>query len=110
MSFYSIKIHINSDNQGILNAVKNVIPSIDDPIVEPEGHNIQEGILSPFDFQFFMANIQFKEKVDRDAVLQTIKGLNGIINACLPGSKVIGYIQKHGEGLSCEQETILEKT
>ena len=52
---------------------------------------------------------QFNEKLDRDAVLQTIKGLNGIINACLSGSKVIGYTHKHAEGLSCEQETILEK-
>ena len=109
MSFYSIKVHINSDNQGILNAVKNVIPAIDDPIVNPEHYNIQEGILSPFDFNFFMADIQFNEKIDRDAVLQSIKGLSGIINACLSGSQVIGYIHKHDEGLPCEQETILEK-
>ena len=109
MSFYSLRVHINSDNQGILIAVKNVIPAIDNSIVEPEGYNIQEGVLNPSDFHFFMADIQFKARVDRDLVLQTIKGLTGIINACLPGSKIIGYINNHAEGLPCEQETILEK-
>ena len=103
----SIKVHINSNNQGILNAVKNVIPAENDPIVALNGLNIQEGDL--LGVNYFMADIQFNEKLDRDAVLQTIKGLNGIINACLSGSKVIGYTHKHAEGLSCEQETILEK-
>ena len=107
MSFYSIKVHINSDNQGILNAVKNVIPSIDDPVIATDGLNIQEGDI--LGVNYFMADIQFNEEVDRDIALQSIKGLDGIINGCLSGSKVIGYIQKHGEGLSCEQETILEK-
>lgn len=106
---YSIKIHINSNNQGLINAVKNIIPSIDDPIVNPIKYNIKEGILSPFDFNFFMADIQFNDRVNRDIVLQNIKGLTGIIDACLSGSKVIGYIHKHDDGLSCEQETILEQ-
>lgn len=109
MSFCSIKIHINSNNQGILNAVKNIIPAIDDPIVNPKYYNIQEGILSPFDFQFFMADIQFNDEIDRDAILQSIKGLDGVIHSCLPGSEIIGYINKHDEGFSCEQETISEK-
>lgn len=110
MSFYSIKVHINSDNQGILTAVKNIIPDIDSPIVNPKYYNIQEGTLYPsVDCLFFMADIQFNDKVDRDTILQSIKGLDGVIHACLPGSKVIGYINKHDEGLSCEQETILEK-
>ena len=108
--FYSIKVHINSNNQGILNAVKNIIPSIDSPLIMPDYYNTQEGVLSPFDFKFFMADIQFKEEIDRDAVLASIKGLNGIIHACLPGSQIIGYINKHDQGLPCEQETILEKT
>ena len=107
---YSIKVHIHSNNQGILNAVKNIIPAKDDPIVNLEYYNIQEGSAEPFmDCSFFMSDIQFNEKVDRDVALQSIKGLNGIINACLSGSKVIGYIHKHDEGLPCEQETILEK-
>lgn len=104
-----MKIHINSNKPGILNAVKKIIPAQDDPLVVPNYYNTQEGVLSPFDFNFFMADIQFKEKVDRDAALQSIKGLTGVIHACLSGSQVIGYIHKHGEGLSCEQETILEK-
>lgn len=107
MSFYSIRVHINSDNQGILTAVKNVIPSEDDSIVAPNGLNIQEGDF--FGVDYFMADIQFNEEIDRDELLQTIKGLNGIINACLSGSKVVGYIKKHDEGLPCEIETILEK-
>lgn len=109
MSYYSIKIHINSNNQGILNAVRNIVPDINSPLIVSDNYNIQEGILLPFSYSFFMADIQFKEKVDRDAALQSIKGLTGVISACLSGSKVIGYIQRHGEGLSCEQETILEK-
>lgn len=107
--YYSIKVHINSNNQGLINAVKNVIPASDDPMVNPEGYNIQEGVLSPFDYNFFTANIQFNTKANRDEVLQTIKGLTGIINGCLSGSKVIGYINNHSEGGSCGQETILEK-
>ena len=107
--FSAIKIHINSDNSGLINAVKNIIPAADDPTVDPSEYNTQEGILSPFDYNFFMAGIQFKQEADRDAILQSIKGLTGVINACLPGSKVIGYTHKHGEGLSCEQETILER-
>lgn len=107
--FKAIKIHINSKNQGLLNAVKNLISAIDDSIIDSDNYNIQEGILSPFDYNFFMADIQFIDEVDRDTVLDSIKGLNGIINACLPGSQVIGYIHKHAEGLPCEQETILEK-
>jgi len=107
--FYSIKVHINSNDQGVLNAIKNVIPAADDPIVDPQEYNIQEGILSPFDYNFFLAHIQFKEEIDRDTILDSIKGLNGIIHACLPGSQVIGYIHKHAENLPCEQETILEK-
>ena len=105
--FYSIKVHINSDNQGILTAVKNVIPTTDDPIVAPNGLNIQEGDF--FGVGYFMADIQFNKALDRDEVLQTIKGLEGVINGCLSGSKVVGYIKKHGEGLPCEIETILEK-
>lgn len=107
--FRAIKIHINSNNPGLINAVKNVIPAKDDPIVNPESYNTREGILSPFDYNFFMADIQFVNEVERDTVLNSIRGLNGIINACLPGSQVVGYIQKHDEGLTCEQETILEK-
>jgi hypothetical protein len=56
-----------------------------------------------------MADIQFKEEIDRDSVLDVIKGLNGIIHACLPESEVIGYIDRYAEGLPPEQETILEK-
>ena len=103
MSYYSISININSNNQGILTAVKNVIPLGDDPIVVEGGCNFHSGD------NFFTADIQFKEKVDRDDVLQTIKGLNGVIHACLSGSEVIGYIQNHAEGLPCEAETILRK-
>jgi hypothetical protein len=109
MGFYSIKIHINSNNQGLLNSVKNIIPSSDDPIIEPGEYNVQEGILKPFDFNFFMVDMQFKEKINRDIALQNIKGLTGIINSCLSGSKIVGYIQNHNDSLSCDQETILEK-
>jgi hypothetical protein len=108
MRFKSIKIHINSNNQGLVNAIRNVIPAKDDPMVDAEGYNIQEGPLSPFDYNFFMADIQFKEEIDRDTVLKNIKGLDGVIHACLPGSQIVGYTQKHGEGLSCEEETVLE--
>lgn len=104
---YSLRIHINSNNQGLLNAVKNVIPDVDNPIVVDGGYNIQEGSID--DINYFMADIQFKEMIDRDIILQSIKGLNGVIHSCLSGSKVLGYIKNHEEGLPCEIETILEK-
>lgn len=107
---YSLDCHIKTDNSGIRNAVKQLIPDIDDSRVWNGEYSFNEG--AGIDgIQVFNCAVRFNVKADRDAVANSVKGLAGILNACEVGSFVREHRCYHDEVplKACEEETILRK-
>lgn len=107
---YSLDCYIRTNNQGIRNAVKHLIPGIDDSRVWDgqydfdEFEGIEDGIM------VFACMVRFNVEADRTSIVASVKGLAGIINACEIGSFVREHKCYHDEEESkrCEIETILE--
>ena len=106
---YSVQCYIKTDNSGIRNAVQQLIPSKDDPrIWEVEYKSldtIEEGV------SVFYCNVNFHTKQDRDGVVNSIKGLSGVIHACDEHSYVTTYKCFHDEAIPrpCDIEVIVGK-
>lgn len=85
---YSIDIYIRTNNQGIRNAVKAILPHENDPRVNPYQYTLDEEFEDIDGVMVLNAMIRFDLETDRDEVLNSAKGLNGVINACEKGSHV----------------------
>jgi hypothetical protein len=106
---YSLDVYIITNNNGLRNAVKNVLPSINHPGVWSDEYIWMDSINEDGD-KFFFAMIRFDVKSERDGFTNSVKGLAGIIHQCLTGSFVREHKSYHDEEESkrCEIETILE--
>lgn len=108
---YSLDCFIKTDNDGIRNAVKQLIPDVNDArvwngeYVYSEFEDIKDGIM------VFNCIVRFHVKPDRDSITNSVKGLAGVINACEAGSSIREHKCYHDETPQkpCEQETILRK-
>ena len=106
---YSIQCYIKTSNQGIRNAVKQLIPSADDSRIWDVEYRpldtIEEGV------PVFYCNVNFHTKEGRDGVANAIKGLAGVINACDEHSHVTTYKCFHDEATPrpCELEEMMRK-
>ena len=107
---YSLDCHIRTNNNGIRNAVKQLIPDIDDSRVWDGAYDFDdnedaEGIM------VFNCMMRFHTEADRNSVTTSVKGLAGVINACEDGSFVREHKCYHDETppRACEEETILRK-
>jgi len=87
---YSIDVYIRTDNQGIRNAVKAILPGESDPRVNVYDYRWSEG-KDEFGVEVLNIMIRFDLKDDRDSILNSLRGLEGVINACDEGS----YIRPH---------------
>ena len=108
---YSLDCHIKTNNAGLRNAVKQVLPSIDDTRVWGGAYDFSE-FEDPFDgVIIFSCSIRFHLEADRRGVTNSVKGLTGIIQACEDGSYVREHKCYHDETPSkaCKEETILRK-
>lgn len=108
---YSLDCYIKTNNQGIRNAVKQLIPSIEDDRVWSGQYSYNETV-DPFDgISIFSCSIRFNLEADRNGIINSIKGLAGVINSCEVGSFVREHKCYHDETplKSCEEETILRK-
>ena len=109
---YSLDCHIKTNNNGIRNAVKQLIPSKDDSRVwggqydNTENPDPEDGIM------VFSCMVRFNMESDRAALTASVKGLAGVINACESGSFVREHKCYHDETpqRKCEEETILRKS
>lgn len=104
---YSFECEIKTNNDGIRNAVKQLIPSKDDPRVWDEEYecseapDIEDGVMA------FICMVRFYTKADRNGVLASLNGLEPIvINACESGSFYKGHKCYHDEDSPrpCEPE------
>jgi hypothetical protein len=98
---WSLGCLITTNNQGTINAVKQILPSEGDPNVNIYDYYIDEGTKDGFDY--LRCEIRFDLKPHRDDVLASIKGLSGIINACESPS----YVRPHkcnGDSSGCGPE------
>jgi hypothetical protein len=106
---YSLDCHIRTNNDGIRNAVKQLIPDASDSRVwdgeYQHSETEDEGVMA------FSCAVRFNVEADRAAVVASVKGLAGIINACEVGSFVREHKCYHDEEVpkACEEETILRK-
>jgi hypothetical protein len=108
---YSLDCYIKTDNNGIRNAVMQLIPSIDDLRVW-DGEYSFGNCSDPDDgINIFSCMIRFNTESDRASVVSSVKGLAGVINACEEGSFVREHKCYHDETPQkpCEEETILRK-
>lgn len=99
---YSIDVYIRTNNPGVRNAVKALLPTEDDPKVNPYDYRWNEGA-DEEGIETLNSMIRFNLKDDRDDLLNSIKGLNGVINACEPGSFVRPHLC-HGDDAPCTIE------
>ncbi len=106
---YSLDVKIITNNHGLRNAVKNILPSINHPGVWG-GQYIWNEDVDGEGNSYFFAEIKFNVKSDRDGFTNSVKGLTGIIKQCLKGSFVREHKCYHDEEINkpCEIETILE--
>ncbi|MCK5615444.1 hypothetical protein KAR91_76985 [Candidatus Pacearchaeota archaeon] len=77
---FDIYITISTDNQGILNAIKNVLPLRESSKVWPDEYNIVETENS------ISGEIKFYDIAERIGFLNSLKGLHGVISQCDAGS------------------------
>lgn len=87
---YSLDLYIINNNQGILNAVKNLLPVKEDARVWSGEYSLHEDITKDGD-SYLIAMIRFYDVAERTGSLNSIKGLSGVLSQCLPGS----YIRTH---------------
>ena len=107
---YSLDLYIMTDNSGLRNAVKAVLPASNHATVWETEYEVVEG--TNFDGNDFLrAEIRFNTSGDRTAVCNSVKGLVGIVDACEVGSYVREHRCYHDEipPKPCEVETMLEK-
>ena len=112
---YSLNCYIKTNNAGIRNAVKQLIPSIDDGRVW-DGEYTNDEFQDPNDgIAVFTCDVRFRLEADRDGITNSVKGLAGVIQACEDGSFVMEYKTWHDEAVDgrcprpCEEQTILRK-
>lgn len=107
---YSLDCHIITNNNGIRNAVKQLIPSIDDSRIWGEEYEYYEkpnedGVM------IFSCRIRFHIKTERSAITSSVHGLQGILMACENESFVREHKCFHDETPKkpCEQENVIRK-
>jgi len=106
---YSLDCYIKTNNQGIRNAVKQLIPSIGDNRIW-NGEYIYEEF-EDAGTMVFSCMVRFNLKANRDGIASSVKGLASVINSCEDGSFVRKLKCYHDEtpARRCELETILRK-
>jgi hypothetical protein len=108
---YSLDCYIKTDNDGIRNAVQQLIPSIDDNRVWSGEYTCVDAVDEIDGIKTFLCRVGFNLESDRAGIVTSIKGLTGIINNCEVGS----YVREHKcfndetPLKPCEVETILRK-
>jgi hypothetical protein len=111
---YSIQACIKTSNQGRRNAVKQLIPSPDDSRIWDIGYTCVDTVDE--DGEVLIINASFHIKSERDGVVASMNGLDGVIQGCDFGSYIRKYKTWHDEAVNgvpprpCEQEEILRRT
>ena len=92
-----VKIIVAPNRANIINAVKAILPSIDDVAIWDGAYLWGEGIDEETGNIVFNAMIRFHNDSDRLGKLNALKGVQGILHSCEPGS----YIRTH----ACHNDT-----
>lgn len=106
---YSLDCYIKTNNQGIRNAVKQLVPSIEDSRVWNGQYDYKE--TEEEGVAVFSCMVRFNTKADRDGVTNSVRGLAGVIHNLESGSFVREHKCYHDETPTkgCEEETIIRK-
>ena len=83
-----IGINVISNNQGLLNAVENVIPeSVDNRLWQTSEYQLVSGI-NPDENKFLYASLFFNDVTERNNFKVILRGVNGMLNNALSGSYI----------------------
>lgn len=85
---YWIGINVISNNQGLLNAVENVVPvKIDNRLWQTSEYKSARGIDLDGN-KFFYSSLFFNDMAERDNFKVVVRGLSGMLNNVLSGSYI----------------------
>ena len=85
---YWIGINVISNNQGLLNAVENVIPEdVDNRLWQTSEYQSVSGIDLDGN-KFFHASLFFNDITERDNFKVVVRRINGMLNFALSGSYI----------------------
>jgi hypothetical protein len=85
---YWIGINVISNNQGLLNAVENVIPDkIDNRLWQTSEYQANKGIDDDGN-NFFYASLFFDDITERDNFHVVLRGINGMLHSAMAGSYI----------------------
>lgn len=91
---YAFDFDITTDAPGRVNAIKVLIPGVSDnrvyTHVTRKLYQYHEWV-DEVGFTHIVGCIRFGVKADRDGVLNSIRGLEGVIRSCKPGSFIGGH-------------------
>lgn len=104
---YSLGIHIVINNSGKLTAIKNLLPLRGDGRIWPDEYELFEGEDDDGN-DYLLAEIRFNNIEERTGILNSIKGIEGMLHQCLPGSFIRQHKCYHDEedGGKCEIESM----
>lgn len=100
---FSLDVEIYTDNNGIRNAVSQLLPEENDPRLSKYdfGHQFEEAS----GFMVIACRIDFIDEVECDEMFESIHGIAGIINTCEPCSFIQNRIG-HENGSNTIKERI----
>ena len=104
---YSLGLYIVTNNTGKLIAVRNLLPLKEDGRIWPDEYKLVEGKTDE-DNDYLLAEIRFNTIEERAGILNSVKGIEGVLHQCLAGSFIRQHKCYHDEEDSkkCEVETI----
>lgn len=94
---YSLNCYIKTDNDGIRNAAKQLIPDVSDGRVSNLEYRFDDGISSIDGIKYFICRVLFSLESDRNGIYNSVKALPPIINICEIGSYVRAIKTYHDE-------------
>lgn len=91
---YSLDLHIINNKYGILNAIKNLLPNNTDSRVWPNQYTLNESVTDNGD-KYISVSIRFYDINERSGVLNSVKGVQGVLRQCLSGSYIRTHLCSH---------------
>jgi hypothetical protein len=109
MSSYELQIRAKTNNSGIRTAVKAQLPSEGDPrfaTAQLDLYSFRDGVDDADGIKVIEARYLYTLESDATALLNSLKGLAGVINSCEDGSYITPFKNNHLENPSIISERL----